>query len=107
MKDPEFDLNHHVRRAALTGDGDDDALYAEIAAIMERRLDRQRPLWECWFIEGLAGDRWALLVKVHHALADGIAATTLLSSLADDPERWPASPPISPDRAARLRCAAG
>jgi diacylglycerol O-acyltransferase len=86
VKDPEFDLNHHVRRAALTGDGDDDALYAEIAAIMERRLDRQRPLWECWFIEGLAGDRWALLVKVHHALADGIAATTLLSSLADDPD---------------------
>lgn len=83
VSDPAFDLNHHVRRAALTGDGGDDALYAEIAAIMERRLDRHRPLWECWFIEGLADDRWALLVKVHHALADGIAATTLLTSLAD------------------------
>lgn len=83
VADTAFDLNHHVRRAALTGDGDDDALYAEIAAIMERRLDRRRPLWECWFIEGLAGDRWALLVKVHHALADGIAATTLLTSLSD------------------------
>ncbi len=81
---PAVDLNHHLRRAALTGDGDDEALFAEIAAIMERRLDRSRPLWECWFIEGLTDDRWALVVKVHHALADGIAATRLLTSLGDD-----------------------
>ena len=100
VPDPAFDLNHHVRRAALTGDGDDDALYAEIAAIMERRLDRQRPLWECWFIEGLADDRWALLVKVHHALADGIAATTLLTSLADSHEVASFATDIAGSRAA-------
>ena len=82
--DPAFDLSHHLRRAALPGSGDDEALFAEIAAIMERRLDRMRPLWECWLIEGLADDRWALLVKVHHALADGIAATRLLTALCDD-----------------------
>lgn len=81
--DPAFDLAHHLRRAALPEPGDDAALFAEIAAIMERRLDRDRPLWECWVIEGLAAGRWALLIKVHHALADGIAATHLLTALAD------------------------
>lgn len=81
--DPAFDLNHHLRRAALPEPGDDAALFAEVATIMERRLDRDRPLWECWYLDGLAGGRWALLIKVHHALADGIAATHLLTALAD------------------------
>ncbi len=84
VEDPDFDLTRHVRRAALPPPGDDDALYAEIATIMERRLDRERPLWECWVIEGLAQNRWALLIKVHHALADGIAASNLLTGLCDD-----------------------
>ncbi|WP_179473342.1 WS/DGAT/MGAT family O-acyltransferase [Mycolicibacterium vinylchloridicum] len=82
--DPAFDLTHHVRRSALPNPGDDAALYAEVATIMERRLDRGRPLWECWVIEGLTEDRWALLIKVHHALADGISASNLLSGLCDD-----------------------
>ncbi|MCX2931318.1 wax ester/triacylglycerol synthase family O-acyltransferase [Mycobacterium sp. CVI_P3] len=82
--DPTFDIAHHVRRTALPSPGDDAALSAEIATIMERRLDRARPLWECWVIEGLAEDRWALLIKVHHALADGIAAANLLTALCDD-----------------------
>ncbi|MCI4675119.1 WS/DGAT/MGAT family O-acyltransferase [Candidatus Mycolicibacterium alkanivorans] len=84
VDDPDFDLARHVRRAALPAPGDDVALFAEIATIMERRLDRERPLWECWVIEGLAQNRWALLVKVHHALADGIAASNLLTGLCDD-----------------------
>ncbi|TGD87936.1 wax ester/triacylglycerol synthase family O-acyltransferase [Mycolicibacterium sp. CH28] len=84
VDDPTFDLIHHVRHTALPQPGDDAALFAEVASIMERRLDRERPLWECWVIEGLAQDRWALLVKVHHALADGIAASNLLIGLCDD-----------------------
>jgi homoserine O-succinyltransferase len=60
--------------------GDDPALNAEIATIMERRLDRDRPLWECWVIEGLADDRWAVLIKVHHALADGAAHVPLVGN---------------------------
>jgi diacylglycerol O-acyltransferase len=84
VDDPAFDLAHHVRRTALPHPGDDAALYTEIASIMERRLDRDRPLWECWVIEGLAEDNWALLIKVHHALADGIAATNLLIGLSDN-----------------------
>lgn len=84
VDDPTFDLSRHVRRTALPAPGDDAALHAEIATIMERRLDRHRPLWECWVIEGLARNRWAVLVKVHHALADGIAASNLLIGLCDD-----------------------
>lgn len=84
VEDKAFDLKHHVRRAALAHPGDDGALHAEIATIMERRLDRDRPLWECWVIEGLADDQWAVLIKVHHALADGIAAANLLAGLCDE-----------------------
>lgn len=84
VEDPDFDLTRHVRRAALPPPGDDAALHAEIATIMERRLDRERPMWEVWVIEGLAAGRWALLIKVHHALADGISAANLLTGLCDD-----------------------
>lgn len=64
--------------------GDDTALFGVVADIMERRLDRSRPLWECWIIEGLPSDRWAILMKIHHCIADGIAAAQLLSYLSDE-----------------------
>ncbi|MGB3322085.1 MAG: wax ester/triacylglycerol synthase family O-acyltransferase [Mycolicibacterium fortuitum] len=83
VEDPNFDAAHHIRYAALPQPGDDAALYRWAADIMERRLDRDRPLWECWVVDGLAGNRWALLLKVHHCIADGIAATRLLSRLCD------------------------
>ena len=51
---------------------------------MERRLDRDRPLWECWIIEGLTDDRWAILTKIHHCIADGIAALHIFAGLCDD-----------------------
>ena len=54
-----------------------------IASIMEQRLDRDRPLWECWIIEGLTDDRWALLMKIHHCIADGIATAQMLAKLSD------------------------
>lgn len=53
---------------------------------MERRLDRDRPLWECWIIEGLTEGRWAVLMKIHHCIADGIATMHLLAGLSDDGE---------------------
>ena len=84
VDDPSFDLAHHVHRAALPQPGDDRALFRLVAEVMERRLDRDRPLWESWTIEGLADDRWATLTKLHHCIADGIAATHVLAGLSDD-----------------------
>ncbi len=82
--DPEFDLARHVRRIAVPRPGDDSELFRVVARVLERRLDRDRPLWECWVIEGLKGNRWAMLMKVHHCMADGISATRILARLCDD-----------------------
>jgi diacylglycerol O-acyltransferase len=83
VPDPHFDISHHLHRAALPEPGGDAELFALIATVMQHRLDRDRPLWECWIIEGLAGDRWAVLMKLHHCIADGIATTELLGKLSD------------------------
>jgi diacylglycerol O-acyltransferase / wax synthase len=80
---PGFDLAHHVRRVAVPHPGDDAALRQLVADVMSWRLDRDRPLWEIWVIEGLADNRWAMLTKVHHCMADGIAATHMLAGLCD------------------------
>ncbi|MDV3124332.1 wax ester/triacylglycerol synthase family O-acyltransferase [Mycobacterium sp. 21AC1] len=84
MEDPNFDPSHHIRHAALPRPGGDAALHRWAAEVMERRLDRDRPLWECWIVDGLQHNRWAILMKVHHCIADGVAATRLLDQLCDD-----------------------
>jgi diacylglycerol O-acyltransferase / wax synthase len=86
VEDPNLDMTHHIRRAALPTPGDDQALFRFAADVMERRLDRERPLWECWIIEGLADDRWAMLMKIHHCIADGIATMHMFSRPSDDGE---------------------
>jgi diacylglycerol O-acyltransferase len=86
VDDPNLDMSHHVRRAALPRPGDDAALFRWVAEVMERRLDRDRPLWECWIVDGLPYNRWAILMKIHHCIADGIAATRMLAALCDDAE---------------------
>ncbi|OBI31369.1 wax ester/triacylglycerol synthase family O-acyltransferase [Mycobacterium sp. E2238] len=82
--DPHFDLARHVHRVALPHPGGDPELFEMIASLMERRLDRERPLWESWIIEGLSGNRWAVLTKIHHCIADGIAMTQLFAKFGDD-----------------------
>jgi diacylglycerol O-acyltransferase len=84
VDDANIDLSHHIRRAALPHPGADEQLFRFVADVMERRLDRDRPLWECWLIEGLTADRWAILMKMHHCMADGIASTHLLAALSDE-----------------------
>lgn len=84
VDDPGFDLAYHLRRTALPAPGDDRALTDLVARIMAQRLDRERPLWESWVVEGLAGGRWAMLTKVHHCLVDGVAGTRLCSAVFDD-----------------------
>ena len=83
VDDVHFDISHHVHRAALPEPGDDAELFELIATVMQHRLDRERPLWECWIIEGLTGNRWAILMKLHHCIADGIATTQMLAKLSD------------------------
>jgi diacylglycerol O-acyltransferase len=81
IEDPDFDLAKHLRRVTVAppgGRAEVDALVAEIAAV---QLDRSRPLWELWTLEGLAGGRTGVLVKIHHALADGVAVARLLANV--------------------------
>lgn len=88
--DPAFDLAYHFRRTAVPAPGDDAALHRLVARIMAQRLDRDRPLWECWVIEGLSEGRWAVLTKLHHCMADGISGTALYGAIFAD---GPAPPP--------------
>ena len=81
---PDFDLAHHVRRVAIPHPGDEAELSRAIAYALERPLDLDRPPWECWVIEGLKGNRWAILMKTHHGLLDGNSAARLISRLCDD-----------------------
>lgn len=83
VDDPDFALAHHIRRTALPSPGDDRELFRLIAEVMSWRLDRSRPLWEIWVIEGLSDNRWAMLMKVHHCVADGIATAHMLAGLSD------------------------
>jgi diacylglycerol O-acyltransferase / wax synthase len=100
VDDPEFDLGRHVRRIAVPRPGDDNELFRVVADVLERRLDRDRPLWECWVIEGLKSNRWAILMKIHHCMADGISATRMLTRLCDDVHSDPPARPTSVKRAA-------
>lgn len=78
-----FDISHHVHRVALPQPGDDMALFRLTADVMEHRLDRERPLWECWIVEGLPNSQWAMIMKLHHCIADGIATMHMLAGLSD------------------------
>ena len=94
--DPAFDLSYHVRRTAVPAPGGDAELCALIARIMGQRLDRDRPLWEYWVVEGLEGGRWAVLAKVHHCMADGISGTMLYEVMYGDAPA-PAEPEAGQD----------
>jgi WS/DGAT/MGAT family acyltransferase len=83
VDDPDFDLSHHLRRIGVPQPGSDRELFRLVADVMSWRLDRSRPLWEIWVIEGLADGQWAMLMKVHHCVADGIATAHMLAGLSD------------------------
>jgi diacylglycerol O-acyltransferase / wax synthase len=86
--DTSFDLDWHVRQASLPAPGDDTEIGVLIGREFSHRLDRSRPLWECTLVEGLEGGRQGLLMKVHHALVDGMAAIGM-AALVLDPTREP------------------
>jgi diacylglycerol O-acyltransferase len=84
VDDPHFDLGYHVRRTALPRPGSEDQLHELVARVLSRPLDRQRPLWEMYLVEGLSGGRIALVTKTHQALVDGVAAIEIGEVLFDD-----------------------
>jgi diacylglycerol O-acyltransferase / wax synthase len=83
VDDPDFQLIYHVRQTALPAPGGRDELRNLAGRIFGQLLDRTKPLWEMWLVEGLERGRWALISKVHHAMVDGVSATDLLTVLLD------------------------
>ncbi len=91
VDDPHFNLSYHLRHTALPAPGSDDQLRRSAARVFAQHLDRDKPLWEIWMVEGLSESRWALMSKVHHCMVDGVSATDLMSGMFED-DTAPAAP---------------
>ena len=131
VDDPHFNLEYHVRHTALPAPGGEEELRRLVGRVMAQQLDRSKPLWEIWIVEGLEDGQWAMLSKTHHAMVDGVAGTDLLAVVMDtSPEpsaprapstgspsrhrpgpqlavggrdrRWPAAPTSSSGRCGRV-----
>ena len=83
VDDQSFNLEYHVRHTALPSPGSEEQLRALAARIFSQQLDRSKPLWEMWLVQGLDGDRFALIAKTHHALVDGVAGVDLSTVIFD------------------------
>jgi diacylglycerol O-acyltransferase len=94
VDDATFDLAYHVRHLALPPPGDEAELQRLMGLLMDQELDRSRPLWEAWMVEGLDDGRWAIISKVHHCMVDGVAGVDLISVVLDSS---PEPPPAAPD----------
>src|SRR3982751_4685909 len=101
VDDPHLNLRYHVRSTALPSPGSEGQLQDLAGRVFSQQLDRDKPLWEVWLVEGLEDDRFAVLSKTHHALVDGISGVDILTVLfgeeADDPgDSWTPRPAPSP-----------
>jgi WS/DGAT/MGAT family acyltransferase len=83
VDDPSFNLEYHVRHAALPTPGSEEQLFLLVSRIASQPLDRSKPLWESWLVEGLQDGRFALIFKTHHSLVDGISGVDLATVLFD------------------------
>jgi diacylglycerol O-acyltransferase / wax synthase len=83
VDDPNFNLEYHLRHTALPSPGSEEQLRALAARIHSQQLDRTKPLWEVWLVQGLQDNRFALISKTHHALVDGVAGVDLVTVLFD------------------------
>ncbi len=93
VDDEAFDVSYHVRRSALPKPGTDAQLRDLVGRLQSRQLDRSRPLWEIYLVEGLAGGRVAMVTKTHHAMVDGVSAVdigTVMLDLTPTPREVPA-----------------
>jgi diacylglycerol O-acyltransferase / wax synthase len=103
VDDPDFNLEYHVRHTALPAPGSEEQLLLLVSRLASQRLDRSKPLWEMWLVEGLSDGRFAVISKTHHALVDGISGVDLATVLFDlspdggrDPESADELEPWSP-----------
>jgi diacylglycerol O-acyltransferase / wax synthase len=97
VDDPHLNLRYHVRNTALPSPGSERQLKDLAGRVFSQQLDRDKPLWEVWLVDGLEDDRFAVLSKTHHALVDGISGVDIMSVLFDTaPE--PAAPPDPGER---------
>lgn len=110
VDDPQFDVRWHIRNTALPSPGGREELNRLMARVMSGRMDRGRPLWEYWFVEGLSHGRWAFISKLHHSMVDGVSGSDIFRLVLDPtPEprpavedRWqPTPPPSAPTMLAR------
>ena len=94
VDDPHFNIAFHVRHTALPSPGDEAQLKRLAGRVFSQALDRSRPLWEIWLVEGLSDDRFAMLSKTHHALVDGVSGVDIFTVLFDtSPDPMPVAPP--------------
>jgi len=95
VDDDQFDLTYHVRLTALPRPGTEEQLKALMGRLQAQLLDRRRPLWELWFVDGVAGDRVALIQKTHHCMVDGISGIDIATVLFDlEANPAPAGAPV-------------
>ena len=100
VDDSHFNLDDHLRRTVLPAPGDDEQLRLLVGRIMSQQLDRTKPLWELWVVEGLADGTWAQVNKVHHCMVDGLAGIDMTTLILDrepetsrpPPESWQPKP---------------
>jgi diacylglycerol O-acyltransferase / wax synthase len=81
VDDARFNLHYHVRHTALPPPGDERQLKRLAGRIMSQQLDRGKPLWELWYVEGLSGDRFAVITKLHHCMIDGVSSVDLMAAM--------------------------
>jgi diacylglycerol O-acyltransferase len=100
VDDPHFNIEYHLRHTALPSPGGEAELRKLVGRVMSQALDRSKPLWEMWVVEGLEDGHWALLSKTHHAMVDGVSGTDLMALMMDvspetavpDPVHWQPDP---------------
>lgn len=101
VRDQHFDVEKHIKRIAVPPPGGKKELGELVGMLMSQQLDRRRPLWEMWYVDGVVGDQVAIILKYHHCLMDGVSGAGLAEQMVDlEPNPEPVEfPPIPEEEA--------